>query len=74
MATIKDVAARAGILLANCLYLDVRTDNLDTARRLGMATVLLGPADPAARAAGHGHAADLRDLLARRRGAGVDSP
>jgi putative hydrolase of the HAD superfamily len=65
-APFEEVARRAGIPLANCLYLDHRIENLDAARRLGLTTVLLGTDSAAALAAGHGHIGDLGDLLARR--------
>ena len=71
-APLEEVAWRAGIPLANCLYLDDQIEHLDAARRLGMATALLGADGAAARAAGHGHLRDFGELLARRvdRGSG----
>jgi putative hydrolase of the HAD superfamily len=66
-APLEEVAARAGIVLSNCLYLDDQIANLDVAKQLGMTTVFIGPAGGAARASGHQHAPDLRGLLARRR-------
>ena len=63
----EEVAERAGITVANCVYVDDSIDNLDTAKRLGMATVLIGPSGAEARARGHQHATDLRGLLTRRR-------
>jgi putative hydrolase of the HAD superfamily len=62
----EEVATRAAIPLANCLYIDEDIANLDVARDLGMSTVLLGPSDDAVADRGHGHAVDLRDLLLRR--------
>jgi putative hydrolase of the HAD superfamily len=69
VAPFEEVAQRAGIEPDGCMYIDSHVDSLDTAKRLGMATVLLGPPDAAARAAGHQNAPDLRALLARPRGA-----
>ena len=66
-APFEEVAERAGITVANCLYVDDSIENLDTAKRLGMATVLIGPSSAEARARGHQHATDLRGLLTRRR-------
>jgi HAD superfamily hydrolase (TIGR01509 family) len=66
-APFEEVAQRAGIPLANCMYIDYRVEDLDAARRLGMATVLLGPAGAAARAGVHAHALNLQDVIAGRR-------
>ena len=71
-APFEEVAARAGIPLANCLYLDVSIENLDVARRLGMATVLLGPPDARRGLRGTARPATCRELLARRTEAGVE--
>jgi HAD superfamily hydrolase (TIGR01509 family) len=62
----EEVMTRAGIPPGNCLYIDDDVANLDVARDLGMSTVLLGPSFELADESGHGHAADLRDLLLRR--------
>jgi HAD superfamily hydrolase (TIGR01509 family) len=60
----EQVAARAGVSLANCLYLDDRHEHLDVARRLGMATVRFGAADPKANGRRpHRHAESFADLL-----------
>ena len=67
-APFEEVATRAGIAATNCLYIDDRVENLDTAKQLGMATVLVGPSSAAARAGGNQYAVDLRNLLARRPG------
>jgi putative hydrolase of the HAD superfamily len=66
-APYEEVARRAGIPLANCLYVDQHVENADAARTLGMSTVLIGSATAAAaRAGGHGHAVNLADLFAGR--------
>jgi HAD superfamily hydrolase (TIGR01509 family) len=66
-APFEEVADRAAITMANCLYVDDTVENLDTAKQLGMATVLIGASSALARAHGHQHATDLRGLLTRRR-------
>jgi FMN phosphatase YigB (HAD superfamily) len=67
VAPLEEVCARAGVVPANCLYLDDRIAHLDVAKSLGMTTVFVGPAGSVARASGHQHATDLRGLLTRRR-------
>jgi FMN phosphatase YigB (HAD superfamily) len=63
----EEVAARAGVPLANCLYIDVDVTTLDVARDLGLSTVLLGggASAGAGEPADHAVAADLRELLLR---------
>lgn len=56
------LAARTGWPLADCLFVDDNAVNLDTARSLGMATVLFGGTPPPAGSVAHPAAASFEEL------------
>jgi HAD superfamily hydrolase (TIGR01509 family) len=67
-AAFDELLRRTGVPFEHCLYIDDQIGNLDVAKGLGMATVLVAPTPGDAPARGHGQVVDLGDLLRRRAG------
>ena len=61
----EQVAARAGVAMSNCLFIDDKVDHLDMARRLGMSTVRFDASGDARAAPPHRTITGFADLLGR---------